>query len=64
VYVLLGFLHVRPVNQLFFWGGELDTPAVHNNVIFFDYKVLTGFWWGNLRKSVHLEDTGVHGRII
>jgi hypothetical protein len=26
--------------------------------------VLTGFWWGNLRKSDHLEDTGVYGRII
>jgi len=26
--------------------------------------VLTGFWWGNLRKSDHLEDPGVDGRII
>jgi hypothetical protein len=24
----------------------------------------TGFWWGNLRERVHLEDTGVDGRII
>jgi len=22
------------------------------------------FWWGNLRESDHLEDTGVDGRII
>ena len=22
------------------------------------------FWWGNLRKREHLEDTGVDGRII
>jgi hypothetical protein len=26
--------------------------------------VYTGFWWGNLRKSGHLEDAGVDGRII
>ena len=24
----------------------------------------TGFWWGNLRESNHLEDSGVDGRII
>jgi len=26
--------------------------------------VRTGFWWGNLRESDHLEDLGVDGRII
>jgi hypothetical protein len=26
-------------------------------------KVYTGFWWGNLREKVHLEETGVDGRI-
>jgi hypothetical protein len=26
--------------------------------------VHTGFWWGTLRESVHLEDPGVDGRII
>jgi hypothetical protein len=26
--------------------------------------VHTGFWWGNLRESDHLEDIGVDGRII
>ena len=24
----------------------------------------TGFWWGNLRKGSHLEDSSVGGRII
>jgi len=24
----------------------------------------TGFWWENLRESVHLEDPGMDGRII
>jgi len=24
----------------------------------------TGFWWENLRKTNHLEDLSVHGRII
>ena len=24
----------------------------------------TGFWWGNLRVSDHLEDLGVDGRLI
>jgi len=27
-------------------------------------KVFTGFWYGNLRKSEHLEDPGVDERII
>jgi hypothetical protein len=26
--------------------------------------VLTGFWWGNLRKGDHLENPGVDERII
>ena len=26
-------------------------------------EVYTGFWWGNLRKRNHLEDSGVGGRI-
>jgi len=26
--------------------------------------VYTRFWWGNLRESDHLEDSGVDGRII
>jgi len=26
--------------------------------------VRTGFWWGNLRESDHLEDPSVDGRII
>jgi len=26
--------------------------------------VCTGFWWGNLRESEHLEDPGVNGKII
>jgi len=24
----------------------------------------TGFWWGNLRERVHLEDPGIDGNII
>jgi hypothetical protein len=24
----------------------------------------TGFGWGNVRKSVHWRDTGIHGKII
>jgi hypothetical protein len=24
----------------------------------------TGFWWGNLKEGVNLEDLGVDGRII
>ena len=24
----------------------------------------TGFWWGNLRERVHLEDLGIGGRVI
>jgi len=27
-------------------------------------EVYTGFWWGNLRERVHLEDPGTDGRII
>jgi len=27
-------------------------------------EVHTGFWWENLRKSGHLEDPGIDGRII
>jgi len=27
-------------------------------------EVRTGFWWGNLRESDHLEDPGIDGRII
>jgi len=26
--------------------------------------VLKGFWWGNLRERVHLEDPGLDDRII
>jgi len=26
--------------------------------------VHTGFWWGNLRERDHLEDPGIHGRMI
>jgi hypothetical protein len=27
-------------------------------------EAYTGFWWGNLRKTDHLEDPGIDGRII
>ena len=27
-------------------------------------RAYTGFWWGNLKERVHLEDPGVDGRII
>jgi hypothetical protein len=27
-------------------------------------EVHTGFWWGDLRKGDHLEDSGIDGRII
>jgi hypothetical protein len=27
-------------------------------------EVHIGVWWGNLREEVHLENPGVHGRII
>jgi hypothetical protein len=26
--------------------------------------VHTGYWWGSLREGDHLEDLGLHGRII
>jgi hypothetical protein len=26
--------------------------------------IYTAFWWGNLRKGGHLEDSGIDGRII
>jgi len=27
-------------------------------------EVCTGFWWGNLRETDHLDDPGIDGRII
>jgi len=27
-------------------------------------EAYTGFWWGNLRERVHLEDLGIDRRII
>jgi hypothetical protein len=27
-------------------------------------EVYTGFWWGNLRERVHLENPGIDRRII
>ena len=27
-------------------------------------EVHTGFWWGDLRKGDHLEDSGLYGEII
>jgi hypothetical protein len=27
-------------------------------------EVHKGFWWGNLKESDHMEDSGVDGRII
>jgi hypothetical protein len=27
-------------------------------------EVYTGFWCGNLRERDHLEDPGIHGRIV
>ena len=27
-------------------------------------EVYRGFWWGNLKGRVHMEDSGVDGRII
>jgi hypothetical protein len=27
-------------------------------------EVYTGFWWGNLRDRIHLEDPSIYGRII
>jgi hypothetical protein len=27
-------------------------------------EVYTGFWWGNMRERVHLEELGVDGCII
>jgi hypothetical protein len=27
-------------------------------------EVHTGFWWGDLRETNHLEDPGIDGRII
>jgi hypothetical protein len=38
-------------------GGECSTYGGRG-------VVYTGFWWGYLRESKHLEDPGVDGRII
>jgi len=27
-------------------------------------EAYTGYWWGNLRERIHLEDAGLDGRII
>jgi len=27
-------------------------------------EVYTGFWWGNLRESHHMENPGIDGRLI
>jgi hypothetical protein len=49
---------INPRRMCFFggWVGILhvwDTKDVHAE-----------FWWGSLREGSHLEDLGVHGRVI
>jgi hypothetical protein len=41
---------------------ELDWQSVWH--LWVTGRVLTGFWWGNLRERDHLEDLGIFGEII